>query len=402
MSTMTLDLLLEAARPGGPSALGAVTRLEPAAGPSALVSPAKYTSRSGATYVYEDRQIDGAFHRTVVLDSRSSVANRIEDAINLAIEDGHPVFSRMPSIRVSYDREGGDPVVLRDTDLPHRAFDAHVRLGTVDGEPVTKHPAYLAARNSVPADAAGLFALSPFSVLFGGWDSSRRTNQARFPSAVVGEIFGVLSDEGPVADLAVHRSGARIDPIGARIQLPTKVAVELAEAQQDELSAKLVEKIRKQKGATVSASNLGLGAIPPGTEALDGIATSQIQRTYSLSFSTLRRLRFGRGAVGDASVRALLAAIALNGMVRNDAELYLRANCHLVEAEAPRIRVSRRGGVFETIDGLDVAEADALLEAAYDRAAADAGLDWHGQSLEVVGNPEVLRGALSNDVDQDA
>lgn len=397
MPELNLDVLLEAARPGGPAALGAVGYLQPIAGSQALVAPAKYAKGKDAVYVYEDRFIDGELCKTVLIDSRSSAANRMEEALRQAIRDGNSVLTQMPHITVTYQTEGAPSRVFYDYTLPHRSWDSHVRLGAVGGIPVTDLPEYVAARNATADDAWPLFCLSPITVLLGGWDSSRRTNQSRFPAAITGEIIGVVGNEKEHAQ-PTKRSGARIDPLGASIQVDAEVAKELAKNQADEMSPKLVGKINKQKG-TVSASNLGLGAIPPGTATLDGIATSDIIRSYSLSFSTLRRLHFGKGPEGDAAIRALLAAIGIAAMVRNDAESFIRANCHLVESGPTQLRLDRRQGNFDDLSPLSVAETDALLAQAYENAARAAGVDWHGQNLAVIGNPAVAKGAEANEDD---
>lgn len=391
MHTLELNTLLEASRPGGPTALGAVSHLQPAAGEHALVAPAKYTKGKDSTYVYEDRFVDGELRRTVLIDSRSSAANRMEAAMRQAIENEDPVLSKMPHVSVTYADKDGKQRVFCDYSLPHRLWDAHIRLGTVNGVPVTQVPEYRAARNARTEEAWPLFAMSPVTILFGGWDSTRRTNQSRFPSAITGEIIGILNAE-PGQEHPTKRSGARIDPLGASIQLEASVAQDLAIAQSNEISPNLLKAISKQKGI-VSASNLGLGAIPPGTTALDGIATSDIIRSYALSFSTLRRLRFGKGSEGDAAIRALLSAMGVMAMVHNDAELYIRANCHLVESGPTKLRLDQRQGNFLDIEPLSVAEADQLLTDAYEYASRVAGVDWHGQCLEVIGNPAVALGA---------
>lgn len=399
MNELKLDILLAASRPGGSSALGAVTHLEPAAGPHALISPAKYTGDKGAVYVQEERYIDKEFRTVSIIDSRSSVGNRIEDAIRLAIEDGDLVLNLMPCIRVTYTDKAGKKQVYYDYTLPHRAFDAHVRLGKIDGVPTTQVEEYRAARNATPGNAWDLFEVSPLTVLLGGWDSSRRSHQARFPSAIIGEIIGVIEEDGRQAQPTL-RSGARLDPVGASVQLDASVALELATGQADEISPKLLAAVKKQKGVK-NASNLGLGSIPPGTKALDGIATSDIIRSYSLSFSTLRRLRFGKGAEGDAAIRALLAALAIVGMVRNDAESYFRANCHLIEKGPTEMVLDQRQGNRLALKPPTVQEADQLLAAAYAHAAEVAGIDWHGQVLDVVGNPAVIAGAEATDSEKD-
>ncbi len=404
MQELDLETLLAAGRPGGSAALGSLTHLKPAAGPQAPISPAKYTVKpqgreSEAVYVYEERYFDGEFRNTVLIKGREATANGIEDALALAIADGDPTLSLLPHITVTYETQDGTEVSFHDYTLPHRAFDAHIRLGKHDGVPTPQVPEYKAARNATPQDAWPLFALSPVTVLLGGWDSTRRSNQARFPSAITGEIVGVV-EAGDTRAEEVRRSGARLDPVGASVQLDSSVAAELAMGQKGEISAKLLDKITKQKGVK-SASNLGLGSIPPGTTSLDGIATSDIIRSYALSFSTLRRLRFGKGAEGDAAIRALLAALAIDGMVRNDAELFIRANCHLVESGPTEMTLDLRQGNLQPIKPPTVEEADELLAAALDHASAAAGVDWHGQSFNVTGNPAVIAGAEANESDED-
>ena len=66
---LTLEDLNKAAKLGGPSTLSEKTLLEPAAGPEGIIAPAKYTGSNGATYVFEDRYIDGESKRTVNLKS---------------------------------------------------------------------------------------------------------------------------------------------------------------------------------------------------------------------------------------------------------------------------------------------------------------------------------------------
>ncbi|WP_035745118.1 type I-U CRISPR-associated RAMP protein Csb1/Cas7u [Haematomicrobium sanguinis] len=395
--TLTLDLLNQASRPGGPSALTATTHLAPAGGEQSLVAPAKYTARGqdGSVYLYEDRYLNGELKRTVLIDARTSVANRMEDALNLAIHDGHELLEKLPRVAVEYPgADGQEAITLTDTDLPHRLFDAHLRLATKDGQPVTATEQYRNARNATPGNAKALLDLSPISILFGSWDSTRKSNQVRFPSAIVGEIIGVIGDRQDEA-APTKRSGARIDPVGAKIQVKPEAAREIAETQKAEISEKQYKKLtgKRTDDKNVSGAELGLGAIPPSSEALDGIATSDIIRTYVLSFSTLRRLRFGTGPDGDAAIRALLAALAINAMVRNDSELNIRANCHLVETEEPQITLDLRHGNSATIKPLTIEDADQLLQDAYNQAKDKADIEWNGQVFTVQGNPAITANA---------
>ncbi|MCH4250342.1 MAG: type I-U CRISPR-associated RAMP protein Csb1/Cas7u [Microbacteriaceae bacterium] len=381
--SITMEMLTEASSAGGSSALTSRTRLAPAAGEQALVAPARYAGRGGSTYVFERRLVHAEPVSTVLIDSRTSAANRLEDALSQAIANGHSLLSRIPRMRVSYSQ--AEPSVhFLDIDLPHRAFDAHVRLGSHDGRPVTEDETYRNARNASPDRAKALFDLSPDTVLFGGWDSTRKSHQARFPASVVGEIIGILADQShpdSPEDVVTRRSGARIDPLAPSFDLSPTAVKSLGA----NLGPDVSDKARKAK----KASDFLLGAIPPGVDALDGVATSGIIRTHVLSFASLRQLRFGTGSDGDVAIRALLAALAIDLIARSDAELALRANTHLVEIEHPNLVLDRRYGERTKLTPPTISEADTLLEAALNRAAKVANVDWHGQVYEIEGNPAI-------------
>jgi CRISPR-associated protein Csb1 len=237
------------------------------------------------------------------------------------------------------------------------------------------------------------------SLIFGGWDSSRAARQGRWRSALTGEIIGFCAD-----DKTASRGGARVDPVGMQIQLGGAQLKELADSQRAELSVKTYDKAVKEAakatdGKKVSASMLGLGGIPPTLEALSGVACQRIIRSHVLSFATLRQIRFGAGADGDAACRALLAALALNALARSDAELYLRANCDLRERGPAAVEIDQRGGGRLALDPLSIQEADQLLDAALAAAREIADVAWNGVALQVTGNPVIVAGAVADDDD---
>jgi len=402
MQKITLDLLTEAARPGWASCLRSVTELEPAAGEQASVAPAKFAStRRGETrgeYAYESRFLNGESATAVIIDSKQSQLNRCEAELTKAIADGHPLLARLPRIEVTYTRDGIDET-YSDVTLPHRAFDGHIRAGSVGDRPVTQLDMYRALRNATPANARALLEASPVSLIFGGWDSSRSARQGRWRSALVGEIIGFCADREPAL-----RGGARVDPVGMQVRLTGVKLKEIAEAQRAELSRGLYEKATKpaakkakeDKGdLLISASMLGLGGIPPSLDALSGVACHKITRSHVLSFATLRQMRFGAGPEGDAACRALLAALALNALARSDSELYLRASCDLRESGPSVVDIDQRGGGRLALDPLTIDEADALLVAALAEAGAKAGITWNGVVLRVAGNPAIAAGAVA-------
>ena len=395
MSTISLPHLLDACRPGGASVLTSVTPLEPAAGPHASVAPAKFLEGKGRTakpvFAYERRFWDGEAVTAVLIDSKQSQSNRLEAAVSAAIADQDPVLARTPRIELRFE----DGQVYSDIDLPHRAFDGQIRAGTINGEPATAAQEYRELRNATVADARPLLERSPITLLLGGWDASRKTHAGRYRSLLVGEIIGILTDQGkdPEANQS-KRGGARIDPLGARIQLDQAEREAIADVQKSELSDNAYTNSYGKDG---KSSSLGLGGIPPSLEQLGGVTCRAIIRSHVLSFAALRALRFDSPTPeGDVACRALLAALALNGLARSDAELLLRANCDLVEAGPAVVTLDKRYGQKENFEPLSIEQAQELLSAAIDNAVQAANLTWDGSILVVEGNPTILAAAADD------
>jgi CRISPR-associated protein Csb1 len=408
MLEVDLGMLIDACSSGGSSCLTSTTELQPAAGPHAAVAPAKFSTPRGAaensTYAYERRFLDGEERRVVVLDSKQSTLNRVEDAIDLAAQFEDSVAARIPTLRLTYQPNDRPQETYTDRTLPHRAFDGHFRAASIEGMRATSHPVYVSLRDARPADASALLRHAPGTLVFGGWDASRRARQGRWRSALVGEIIGFCTDPGERAD---RRGAARVDPVAMQIPLPPDEAQKVLDAQRHELSPKLVNKFEKEiadqrkKGEPVLPSELGLGGIPPSLDELAGVACHRIVRSRVLSFAALRQMRFGLAADPrrDPAARAALAALALQGVARADAELSLRANCDLVEAGPTTVRLDRRHGQFDDLAPLSIEAGDALLEAAIARLAEVTDVKWDGQVLEFVGNPAIV--AVAEDVDPD-
>lgn len=396
---LEFDTLLASCSAGGPSVLTSVTELRPAAGGHAGIAPARFVSGRSAAYAFETRNIDGEPASAVVIDSKASQLNRLESAIALAIEEGDRALSRMPRMTVTY----GDQV-WTDYQAPHRAFDGHFRAGTVNGIPLTQTDVYRAMRNCTPANARALLEQSPVSLAFGAWDSTRRSNQVRFRSALVGEIIGVLVDQSSTGRDVPKRGGGRNDSISPSVRVSASDMQRLLEAQQDELSPKTIEEIRRSmagaKKQNLSGSVLGLGSIPPVLSTLGLVACSRIIRSHVLSFSTLRQLRFGSTKDGDVAARALVAALALYALTLSNQELLLRANCDLVEAGAPVFRLDGRNGTTKDLATLTPEAMQQILLEAIRHAEDTLGIRWSGQILAVEGNP-IVAGGTEADSDED-
>lgn len=397
---LTYTDLAKACAPGGASVLTDVTELRPAAGPHAGIAPARYVRGSQATYAFETRYIDGQALTVVDVLSKQGAINHLEDALATAIIDGDEDLSLTPRAVVHY--EGVD---LYDYQAPHRIFDGHFRAGSVGSVPVTELPKYRALRDASQANARPLLETSPSSLVFGSWDSTRRSHQGRYRSAIVGEIIGVLADQSADGKSVPPRGAARFDTLAPSVRLPGKDLEGLLEAQEAELSPKNVESIRNEikrsgKGA-VSAAALGLGSIPPSLSSLGFVSCRQIIRSHVLSFSALRQLRFGSPGAGDIACRALLAALGLACLARSNEELLIRANCDLVEAESPQVGLDGREGVTVGLSPLTRETTSAVLAQAIEQARQAADVTWEGQTLEVEGNPVVYSSVVADEDGKD-
>lgn len=427
-TTITLADLIENVKLGGGSVITSITELEPAAGPHASVAPAKYVEGKGqsakSVFVYETRYIAGkpknqdepktkedskttkkavkGKPQTVVLiDSKQSELNRAEAAIELGRQYGDEAVVKIPRAVVTYQTENG-PVEYTDMELSHRIFDGHFRAGRVDDKPITENEQYRALRNCTPADMSALLNTAPAALLFGAWDSTRKSNQVRLRSALVGEIIGILADQDPGAETRqARRGGSRIDAVAASVKLGAKELKSLVDDQAAELSkSNLDERAKEIKDAQkkeVSASGLGLGNIPPTLKETGAVACRRIIRSWVLSLATLRQLRFGQDETKNVAARALLAALGLNAIARAERELYIRANCDLIESAAPVVTLDQRFGEKKPFAPLTVEHTDQLLLEAIENAKKAGVADWNGQTFNVDGNSSIIANATAED-----
>lgn len=429
-TTITLADLIENVKLGGGSVITSITELEPAAGPHASVAPAKYVEGKGqsakSVFVYETRYIAGkpknqdepktkedskttkkavkGKPQTVVLiDSKQSELNRAEAAIEQGRQYGDEAVVKIPRAVVTYQTENGT-VEYTDMELSHRIFDGHFRAGRVDDKPITENEQYRALRNCTPADMSALLNTAPAALLFGAWDSTRKSNQVRLRSALVGEIIGILADQDPGAETRqARRGGSRIDAVAASVKLGAKELKSLVDDQAAELSkSNLDERAKEIKDAQkkeVSASGLGLGNIPPTLKETGAVACRRIIRSWVLSLATLRQLRFGTDEKKNVAARALLAALGLNAIARAERELYIRANCDLIESAAPVVTLDQRFGEKKPFAPLTVKQTDQLLLEAIENAKKAGVADWNGQTFNVEGNSAIIANATAEDAE---
>ena len=424
--TITLADLIENVKLGGGSVITSITELEPAAGPHASVAPAKFVDDKKSVFAYETRYIveeiqnpedsedaekvvKGKSQKVVLIDSKQSELNRAEAAIEQGRQYSDEAAIKIPRAVVTYQTENG-PVEYTDMELPHRVFDGHFRAGTIDGERITENDQYYALRNCTPADMSALLNTAPAALLFGAWDSTRKSNQVRLRSALVGEIIGVLADQEPGAEYRqARRGGARVDAVAASVKLAPKDMESLVNDQANELSPGNLKKNRnaiatasnaKNKDAAhVSAAGIGLGSLPPSLEETGAVACRRIIRSWVLSLATLRQLRFGQDEKKNIAARALLAALGLNAIARAERELYIRANCDLIESAAPVVTLDQRFGKKKPFAPLTVEQTDRLLLEAIENAKEAGVADWNGQTFNVDGNPIIIANATAEDAE---
>jgi len=367
---------------GGVATLNHPARYSVAEG--AVVAPARFAGQSGSEFLFEARFVDDSFRQTVLIDSKGSQSNRSEEGLLTARRESDAAAA-VPVIAVRYPSR-----TLLDLELPHRAFDAHIRASSQESGPVVQQPWYRALRDATAADLSPLFTVSPATLAFGGWDSSRKRGQLRLRSLFVSELFGVVAEERRLS----KRSGARLDPLGQDFHVTPDDFEALLAGQQEEMSTKTIARLereisrtRKQgEDATLSAAALGLGGVPPGTETPHGVSVPEVRRARTYSLAGLRRLRFGGTREEDVLARSALLALLLLGAAYADADPEIRAYC---DVSAPRgeVRLDDESVKLDlSIDACTAYLAEAIT-------ALPERLAWTGQAIELQGAPSLDRGA---------
>jgi CRISPR-associated protein Csb1 len=379
--------MLKSAVSGNAAAIRCKTILQPAAGPGTKVFP---PTHSGGVYALETRRIptkgdDGKVGTRevpcVLLDSVQSQANRIEDALQQAIDDGKLA---MPLIVVNFGDEVADVQRITTLQAPHRAADAILRDSLTDQKdekgkplPFRKSDVGKAITDSSLANATGMFQYCPHALFLGVWDSTGPKGGlgAKFARALVSEIVGIDSVIG-------KKTASRIDPLQMR------AAAKVVKA--NDGSWKLAEN-DKAKGA-VSPSEINHGNIPP--DVSEGSATiSFAEHTAVLSLPQLKKLRFPIDGKLDPKVddaaRTVLAALALVGLTLSlEKGCDLRSRCLLFPEGPLSFELLETPGKPTSIS-LDSASAIDIYNKAVDAAKA-LKLAWDTKAVELVPSPELI------------
>lgn len=379
------------------AAIRRVRRLQPVGGVGDKLFPPTYPGEgrnSPPRHVFERRRVDGGDVCCVLIDSVQSQANRLEEALLAAAEQGR---IRIPYVTVDFSGTGLDPLErITSLDAPHRVYDAILRDSLLDGQPFMQSEPGEHLAKAKPADATALLELSPTALLFGAWHSQGQGGGlgAKFPRALVSEIMGIDTpvDEipnQPTGEVEVRtvgkRTGSRIDPLGISNKVKLYRSADDENdwtPREDEAARKESEPIlftRKKRDRAGRPSVINHGNVTPIVEPL-GVTCAYAEHRAVITLAGLRHLRFGSDERNDAG-RALIAALGLVALAEQDAGGYaLRSRCDLVcDGPAP-LELVRADGSTEAVE-LDRDRAGKLYGDAYARAES-AGFQFKSISLK--------------------
>ncbi|MGO9275612.1 MAG: type I-U CRISPR-associated RAMP protein Csb1/Cas7u [Terriglobia bacterium] len=394
---LDLTILSDAVSESG-VAFRCCVKLQPAGGEGTKVFPPTY---AGAVYATEKRRLPGQADpvECVLLDSVQSQANRMEEALQQALDDKR---LKVPILEVNFtpyfpgdeQPEGMrllDPVgKVSSLQAPHRIADAILRDSMLDGAKfretdIGKRIGMVSAR-----DATALFEHCPTALVFGMWDSTGPKGGlgAKFERAMVAEIVGINAVYGV-------KTSSRIDPLGILLKAgPLYARSDGTGWTLDESHAK------KEKGKPVTLGKDGRpseanhGNVTPSLSdrsketdeyLAGGVTISHAEQTVVLSLPALRRLRFpadgNYDAKRDNAARTVLAALGLcAATLAAEAGLDLRSRCLLWPDKPLTWSLLGKPGEAPAELQLDGETAINLLDEAV-KLANDLGLPWHDEPV---------------------
>ncbi len=366
---------LGAAIGGTAAAFRSRTRLQPAGGEGDKVFPPTY---AGSVYAKEDRKINGLRVPCVLLHSVQAQANRLEEALQRALDSG--ALKGVPVLNVDFTGIGLLDEVGRVSTLeaPHRIADAILRDSLYGGQPFRKSELGKSLDQASLQNATPLYKLCPTALIFGLWDSTGPKGGlgAKFQRALVSEIIGVNAEIGV-------KTSSRIDPLGMRA------------------AAKVVKKpdgsyeLAGDKAKdSVSPSEVNHGNIPPDINAVGGVTLDYAEQTVVVSLPALRKLRFpvdGKTTPErDAAARTVLAALALMAAaLAAESGFDLRSRCLLWPTDVMKWELLEIPGKAPTVFNLTAKEAIKLLEEAV-AVAETHGLAWQKEPVKLTPSPNLV------------
>jgi CRISPR-associated protein Csb1 len=360
--------IIHSAVGGSAAAFRSRTRLQPAGGEGDKCFPPTY---AGAKYATENRQLNGAKVPCVLLDSVQAQANRLEEALQRALDAG--TLKDVPVLNVDFTGIGLLDEVGRVSSLeaPHRIADAILRDSLHDGQPFRKSGLGKSLDQASLQNATPLYKLCPTALIFGLWDSTgpKVGLGAKFQRALVSEIIGVNAEIGV-------KTSSRIDPLGMRA------------------AAKVIKKLDgsyelagdKAKDG-VSPSEVNHGNIPPDVNAVGGATLDYAEQTVVLSLPALRKLRFpvdGKTTPErDTAARTVLVALALTATtLAAESGFDLRSRCLLWPTDVMKWELLETPGKTPAEFTITAKDAIKLLEEAV-AAAEKLSLVWQKEPVKL-------------------
>ena len=296
---LTFEVLKKAVE-GTAAAFRCRTELQPAGGEGDKVFPPTY---AGAVYATEPRRLPGRAEPVdcVLLDSVQSQANRMEEALQQAVNEGR---LKIPVIEVDFTGNELPTEIGKITSLqaPHRIADAILRDSLLGDQPFRKSDVGKKLDTVSLANATPLYELCPTALIFGMWDSTgpKGGMGAKFARAMVSEIVGIDAVSGV-------KTSSRIDPLQIRAAVKVKKGND---------GAWTIAQDPKAKGS-LSPAEVNHGNIRPDiAKSAGGVTISSAEQMTVLSLPALRRLHFPtdtskQGPDVDKVGRTVLAALAL-------------------------------------------------------------------------------------------
>jgi CRISPR-associated protein Csb1 len=418
---LTYEVLARAVS-GGAAAIRGRTRLQPAGGPGDKVFPPTFgdtirvalpDGRQHATrYAVEVRRIDGVSVLCVLLDTVASQANRYEEALQRAWDDG---ILRFPLVRVDFTGEtdedpafdlstiGGDGY-LTSLEAPHRLADALLRDSLRDGVRFRASPEGRAFTEASPHNATPVYKLSPNALVFGMWDSTgpKGGQGAKFQRALVSEVVGVGVEFG-------RKTASRIDPAGIELNAGPVYQAEDTEEEWtiDEAAAarkggKPIPFSRTKADKAGKPSSINHGNIKPSIESeAGGVTVDYAEQITVLSIPALRRLRFPKDVEGNAvpagrrvavetAARTALAALGLAAVAFQREEGFdLRSRCAFVPEGPLALELLGRDGAAAGPYSLTSEHAAELVRQASEVAKAE-GMEWSAEPVDLRPAPKLV------------
>jgi len=368
-------------------------RLQPAGGAGDKVFPPTY---AGAVYAVEQRRLPGRNELVtcVLLDSVQSQANRMELALQEAVDSG---AIKMPIIAVDFsahgpsgdldaDKEAGRLLdsIGRVTSLqaPHRLADAILRDSELNGVPFRKTESGKALNRASAFAATPIYQLCPTALVFGMWDSTGPKGGlgAKFERALVSEVIGFGA-----AISEIHKSrGVRRDPLEASRAVPI--------VKNEDGSWRVVDDPKKK--GVVRPSEINHGSVPFESDNA-GVTVEFAEQITTLSLIALRRLRFpidGKANTkADAAGQAVLAALGLcASTLAFESGMGLRSRCLLWPDGPMEWELLAKPGAAPEKFTLEGDSATKLLSDAVN-AAGSVGLKWQTDPLTLQPSKELLK-----------